>query len=198
MRDMVLMSLMYDTAARCQEMVDLKIGALILDKNKPCVMLTGKGSKTRVVPIMEKTYELLMFYLEKYHPHNYRKNDDYVFFTYSHFCNHRMSEDNVSAFMKKYGKSGKNNCPSMPERVHPHQLRHTRAIHLYRSGMPMTLLSEYLGHSNTETTKIYAYSDAEMKREAIRKANADLPLKNIPVDDNIDYTDFLNKLCGLN
>lgn len=48
-------------------------------------------------------------------------------------------------------------------------LRHTRAMHLYRGGMPLSLISEWLGHAHLETTMIYAYADTEMKREAIQK-----------------------------
>jgi hypothetical protein len=48
--------------------------------------------------------------------------------------------------------------------------RRTRSMHLYRAGMPLALLSEWLGHENPETSLIYAYADTEMKREAIRKA----------------------------
>ena len=63
LRDMVFLILLYDTAARCQEMVDLKIQDLILDKVSPCVYLTGKGSKTRVVPLLPKTVEHLRSYV---------------------------------------------------------------------------------------------------------------------------------------
>jgi integrase len=80
-----------------------------------------------------------------------------------------MSADAVAAFMKKYGKSARAACPEVPERVHPHQLRHTRAIHYYRGGMPLALVAEQLGHASAETTKIYAYADSNMKRTAIEK-----------------------------
>lgn len=50
--------------------------------------------------------------------------------------------------------------------------RHTRAIHWYRSGIPLPLISDYLGHENLQTTLIYAYADTEMKRTALEKANA--------------------------
>ncbi|MGX7186287.1 tyrosine-type recombinase/integrase [Enterococcus pallens] len=59
----------------------------------------------------------------------------------------------------------------MPERIHPHMLRHTRAMHLYRQGMPIHLLTEYLGHANFESTRVYAYADTEMKRRAVEKTD---------------------------
>lgn len=70
-----------------------------------------------------------------------------------------------------YGEMARRACPEVPERVHPHQLRHSRAMHLYRAGMPLVLLSEFLGHADVNTTRIYAWADTEMKRQAIQKVS---------------------------
>ncbi len=169
-RDMVFLSLMYDTAARCQEVVDLKLSDI--DLKKGCVYITGKGDKTRVVPIMPKTAEHIRRYIDKFHSLSERNLNDHLFYTVSHGERHRMSEDNVAAFVKKYGEAAKAISPGIPDRVHPHMLRHTRAMHLYQGGMPMPLLADFLGHVNMDTTKIYAYADTNMNREAIRKANS--------------------------
>ena len=82
-----------------------------------------------------------------------------------------MSADTVALFMKNYCASAGAGCPDMPDRLHPHMLRHTRAMHLYRQGMPIHLLSEFLGHANFETTKVYAFADTEMKRLSVEKAD---------------------------
>ena len=174
MRDMVFLTVMYDTAARCQELVDLKIQDLCLMQAAPCIYLTGKGNKTRIVPLLPKTAQHLRNYLDKFHPADKRKQTDYVFYTHND-PQKRMSEDAVAAFVKKYGVFARQDCPSIPERVHPHMLRHTRAMHLYQDGVPLALISEFLGHSQIETTKIYAYADTEMKRKAIQKANSTVP-----------------------
>lgn len=128
-RNMVFLVLMYDTAARCQEMLDLRIQDLVLHRTSPCVYFTGKGNKTRVVPILPKTAEHLRSYLKKFHPAENRKRDDYVFYAYGG-PQRPMSPDTVAAFVKKYGESARHVCTSIPERVHPHMLRHTRAMHL--------------------------------------------------------------------
>lgn len=78
LRDMVFLSLMYDTAARCQEMVDLKLSDI--DLKKGCVYITGKGGKTRVVPIMPKTSEHVRHYIEQFHPVVERNLNDNLFF----------------------------------------------------------------------------------------------------------------------
>lgn len=196
-RDMVFMTLMYDSAARCSELLDLRVQDLRLDSRYPTVYLTGKGNKTRLVPLMPQTARHCEQYLTQFHTEPAGKGSDYLFFTVSHGERHRMSPDNVAYFMKKYGEQAQPLCLEIPDRVHPHQLRHTRSIHLYRDGMPLSLLSEFLGHADPETTKIYAYADTEMKRAAIQKgekARGAIPDAE-PIWKNDD--EMLRKLCGL-
>ena len=81
--------------------------------------------------------------------------------------------------------------------IHPHMMRHTRAMHLYQSGMPMVLLSQYLGHAQVETTMIYAYADTEMKRAAIQKADAVRGTKPVPDEIWADNEEMILKLSGL-
>ena len=107
-----------------------------------------------------------------------------------------MSPDTVAAFVKKYGESARHVCTSIPERVHPHMLRHTRAMHLYQDGVPLAMVSEFLGHAQIETTKIYAHADTEMKRKAIQQAANKL---NDTIPDvlwNTDDEEMMLKLRG--
>lgn len=197
LRDMVFLTLMYDSAARCQELLDLRICDLALDGDSPCVYLTGKGSKTRVVPLMPKTSEHLRNYLNKFHPLDVRDRNSYVFFTVSHGERHRMSEDNVAAFVKKYGLAAKAACEHFPDHVHPHMIRHARDMHLYQDGVPLPLLSEFLGHAQVETTRIYAFSDAEMKRAAIQKTKEHFARELPDKVWNDDDKEMIRKLAGL-
>ena len=96
-----------------------------------------------------------------------------------------------------YSKA-KEKCSSVPDNIHPHLWRHTRAMHLYQHGMDLTLISQWLGHSNLETTLIYAHADTEHKRKAIEKAMntgkpADEPFEPYTVSDE----EILHKLYGL-
>ena len=108
-----------------------------------------------------------------------------------------MSCDNVARFIKQYGESARKKCCDIPVNVHPHQLRHTRAIHLYRDGMPLSVLSEFLGHADITTTQIYAYADPEMKRAAIKKARGeeliDMPAEALWQTDE----EMIKRLYGL-
>ena len=195
-RDFCFMRLMYDTAARCQELVDVKIHDLSIQNSHATICLTGKGNKMRIVPISPSVVELLKTYLDKVHPTEQRKSDDYLFFTIHHARKSRMSTDAVNLFMKKYGEMARQTCPEVPERVHPHQLRHSRAMHLYRAGMPLVLLSEFLGHADINTTRIYAWADTEMKRQAIQKVSGDtgrIHIEPIWVNDE----EMIKRLYGL-
>ena len=108
-----------------------------------------------------------------------------------------LRRQNEQVMMSNYGKAAREICSDIPERVHPHQLRHTRAIHLYRGGMPLSILSEFLGHASEETTRIYAYADTEMKRKAIEKAAPrNIPGDETPIWDTSD-DEVLRKLAGL-
>ena len=173
LRDQVLMVLMYDAALRCQEILDIKVRDIDLNAVSPCVLVTGKGEVMRSVPITVKTVEHIKCYMQKFHRQQAGRQDDYLFYTTIHQERKQMSCDNVARFIKQYGQSARKTCRDISENVHPHQLRHTRAIHLYRDGMPLAILREFLGHADISTTQIYAYADPEMKRAAIKKARGD-------------------------
>ena len=168
-RNLVLMTLLYDTGARIQELMDITLGDLHLE-NYPHVVITGKGRKTRFVPIMARTADLCKKYLKKAHPHSALK--DPFIYTVHKGEKTFMSPDNAEKLVRKYGELARQVNKEVPEDLYPHMFRHSRAVHLYRGGMPLALLAEWLGHSQLETTLIYAYADTTMKREAIEKATS--------------------------
>lgn len=170
-RNQVFMILTYDAAARCSEITGLRIRDLNLDKDRPTVHLHGKGDKTRIVPLLPRTAEHCRQHLRRCHPDEAADSDAFVFFTTIHGRHQPVSADTVAAFLKTYGRTARESCPAMPERIHPHMLRHTRAMHLYQQGLPLPLLADYLGHASIESTRIYAYADTEMKRAALAKAD---------------------------
>ena len=107
-------------------------------------------------------------------------------------------------FLMWFGVSFWTICPSSAASVRirfsptdRRSMRHTRAMHLYQSGMPMVLLSQYLGHAQVETTMIYAHADTEMKRAAIQKADAVRKAKPAPDEIWADNEEMILKLSGL-
>jgi site-specific recombinase XerD len=199
LRDRFFMVLMYDTGARMQEMLDLKLCDLRLGKT-PTVTLHGKGDKTRSVPLMTRTVEHLRAYLSEFHKESGLSADTHLFYLISHGHKHQLSNDCVAKFIRKYGELARQNCPEVPENVHPHMFRHSRAMHLYQNGMDLTLVSQWLGHANLETTQIYAKADTEHKRKAISQATpASDPMHKLLNPSRFTITDEeqIKRLYGL-
>ena len=197
LRNLFFMVLMYDTAARCDEILSMKVRDLRIHTQHPIAYLHGKGNKTRTVPLLPKTVKHCERYLQVYHPGEASDSKKPLFYTTIHGARNHMSPDAVALFLKKYGEIACHACSEFPEHIHPHMLRHTRAMHLYQQGMPLMLLSEYLGHVSVETTKIYAYADTEMKRSAIGKADIVRKGNAPPVPVWVDDEDMILKLSGL-
>jgi site-specific recombinase XerD len=197
MRNLFFMILLYDTGARKQEILDLRLNDVHITSKEPYVTLTGKGQKTRLVPIMAKTVDHYKKYISVFHPSN--SEDSFLFYTVRKGEKLAMSPDNVEKFIRKYGKAARIQNKEVPEKLHPHMFRHSRAMHLYRNGMPLPLLSEWLGHAQLETTMIYAHADTKMKREAIEKATSELNPSRTTSVPTIDWNDddTMKKLYGL-
>lgn len=91
-----------------------------------------------------------------------------MFYTIRNGIRVKMSSDNVQRFVEKYGAKARSQMPSIPH-IYPHLFRHTRAMYLYMAGMPLEMVAQWLGHSQMETSLIYANATTEMKRAALRK-----------------------------
>ena len=112
----------------------------------------------------------------------------------------RLDTSTVRKMIQRYGEKARETCPAIPEKMHPHLLRHSRAMHLYQHGMDLTLISQWLGHAQFETTLIYAYADTEHKRKAIEQATpANSILKNKKSVKRFVVTDdeMIRRLYGL-
>jgi site-specific recombinase XerD len=82
--------------------------------------------------------------------------------------------------------------------MHAHLFRHTRAMHLYQSGIPLSYIKDFLGHASLNTTDIYASTDTSMMKAALEKINPEHPeliTKTLPVWR--DNEEMILKLCGL-
>jgi site-specific recombinase XerD len=165
-RDLAYLTLLYDSAVRNGELLDVLIDDVHRD-GYCSIRVTGKGGKTRAVPISDDASEILGCYLERYHPAPIKSR--HLFYTVRCGIESAMSPDNAARIMTKYELLAKESLPDIPH-LHPHLFRHSRSMHLYKAGMPLPLLAEWLGHSQMETTLIYAHADTEMKRKAIDAA----------------------------
>ena len=197
LRDQFLLVLLYDTAARIHEVLNLRLKDFNLDVPVPFVYLNGKGHKIRAVPLLSKTVDHLDYYLHNFHPEATRSDQDFLFYTVIHGQTHRLSEDTAAYWLTQYGAMAREICPEVPSRVHPHLLRHTRAMHLYQAGMPLTYIKDFLGHAQLHTTDRYAFADTTMMREALEKAVQQSPtgITEQPIWQNNE--ELILKLCGL-
>ena len=192
------MILLYDTGARIQEILDLKLKDILLNDQNPSIYLTGKGNKTRAVPMMDKTIAHFDEYMQIFHPKGHLNKDEFLFYTQIKGLKGRMSDDNVACFLKKYAESARKTCPEVPIRMHAHLFRHTRAMHLYQVGIPLSYIKDFLGHVSVNTTDIYASTDISMMRAALEKIDrreGEQVSKEAPIWQ--DNEELILKLCGL-
>ncbi|MCF7959088.1 MAG: site-specific integrase [Phycisphaerae bacterium] len=163
-RDIVLLSLLYDSGARAQELADLKVGD-IRTVSPATVKLTGKGNKRRIVPLMKPMSELLRQYLKE---NNLTEPYTFDYPLFSNRSKNKLTRAGISYVVKKYTNEAIKEVPELfPDKLSPHCFRHSKAIHLLQSGVNLIYIRDFLGHVDVKTTEIYARIDGEMKRKAL-------------------------------
>jgi integrase/recombinase XerD len=196
LRDTVLLSTLYDTAARVQEICDLNT-ADIRAARPMLLTLHGKGSKTRRVPVMDPTARLLEDYLDKRARHPGVGADADPLFQDPNQT--RLTRWGVTKLLAKHVESLRRRDPAYAAGVNitPHVIRRTRAMHLLKAKVNLIYIRDLLGHADVSTTEIYARADPETKRKAIESAyeslTPDLSLVDWTADR--DLLDWLDQIC---
>lgn len=176
-RDLALLSLLYDSAARVQEIIDLTPAMVRL--NPPCtVKLIGKGQKARIVPLLEQQVQFLRIYMTEHQLLEPYANSYPIFSNRRH---EKLTRAGVNYILAKYANQARAKDPSLiPEKVSCHGIRHSMAMHLLQSGVNLVYIRDILGHSSVQVTEIYARTDSQQKREAIEHAYSDVSPKEAP------------------
>ena len=170
-RDVTLLSLMYETAARVQEIADLTPSMVRLS-SPSTIKLVGKGEKARIVPLMKKPADILSRYMIENGLNNPSSNQ-YPMFTSRK--GGKLTRAGISYILRKYIEMAKaRNASLVPDHFSPHGLRHSKAMHLLQSGVNLVYIRDILGHVSVQTTEIYAKTDSQKKREAIEQAYCDV------------------------
>lgn len=190
-RDRMIMILLFDTAIRIAELLELKVSSLKMT-SVPSIHIHGKGDKERSVSITDATAAHLKKYLKIYHPD--MLPDVPLFYTRIKGVTGPMSPGNVSRIINKYADKIRGEHPDLPKHLHCHMFRRTRATGLYRNGVELEMISVILGHSSTETTRIYASPSIEMLKDVMQNANTTIPDEKPEWEGNEDE---LARICGL-
>lgn len=190
-RDLALLSLMYDSAARVQEICDLKAGSVRLD-SPAVVRLYGKGRKTRDIPLDAPCAGILRRYMSENHLDRKEMQDMPLFFNSR---KEKLSRSGVSYILLKYTALANEHGGSIPDKITPHCLRHSKAMHMVEAGINLIYIRDILGHESIETTQVYAKANSETRRAALERMGNKTPKPSMPDwNDNPGIMDFLHGL----
>ena len=171
-RHLAMLSLMYDTGARVQELADLKVDCVRIDSEPYTIRLFGKGRKARIVPLMKEQVAILREYMEENNLNDPNKYSHPLFFNSRH---EKLTREGITYILSVYTELARKEAPNLiPTRLSCHSLRHSKAMHLLQAGVNIVYIRDILGHVSIQTTDIYARADSKSKREAIEKAYADV------------------------
>lgn len=163
LRHRTVLTLLYDSGCRVQELCDLKLKD-INTGNNPILRLHGKGDKYRTVVITEKTAHLAKEYICRQRYGALLEQPLIINRT-----GKKMSRDGVQYIIDKYVSELCLEDSTFPEHVHCHQFRHSKAMHMLAAGINIVYIRDFLGHEDISTTMIYSRADNRLKNEAINK-----------------------------
>lgn len=174
-RDLATIALLYDTGARVSELANLTVGNIRFRK-PASITLTGKGNKSRIIPLMPQTMEILKMYMEDY---NILCSDDQNFPLFFNKNKKKLSREGIAYILGKYVEVARVKSPDLFNlKVTPHVLRHCKAMILVQNNVNIIYIRDFLGHVSVSTTEIYAKANPELKRKAIEKASQGILPKN--------------------
>jgi site-specific recombinase XerD len=163
-RDSALLQLLYNSGARVQEVADLSIGDVRSDADAT-VTLTGKGRRTRVIPLWPQTLDAIKHYLSLRQQAGVESDRLFV-----NVKAQSMTRFGIGRRVELLARQAASACPSLRERtVTPHVFRHTTALHLIESGSDIAIVKDWLGHADLKTTSAYLEVSMRRKRKALAK-----------------------------
>lgn len=167
----VLLSLIYATAARVSEIIDLKISDYKYNGNN-LIKLTGKGNKSRLIPLEPSVIQLIDQYLLEQKKFRLKWDSmDYMFLNHS---GQKLTRQGVTYIFKKYIAIAHANKSSLVSlNISVHGLRHSRAIHWLQAGIDLIYIRDLLGHASIQTTEVYIRIDNELKTKALKSLSSE-------------------------
>lgn len=169
-RNLALISLMYDSGARVQEIINLSPSSLRMAK-PACLTLFGKGNKKRIVPLQDNQVTLLQGYMRENSLDIHANNQRPLF---ANNRGGRLSNAGITYILNLYAGMARKINPDLIPQISPHILRHSKAMHLLQAGVNLVYIRDLLGHVSIQTTEIYARADSKQKRKALEAAYIDV------------------------
>ena len=160
-RDRAILEVLYASGIRVSELINLKQSSLLFDEE--LIMVFGKGSKERLVPIGRSAREWVTTYQRETRLHIAKphRSHDYLFLNSR---GGRITRRSIWNIVSKYAKGA-----GIKREVHPHTFRHSFATHLLEGGADLRAVQEMLGHADIATTQIYTHIDREYLKAEHRK-----------------------------
>lgn len=196
-RDTLILSMLFDTMIRVDELVHLDVKDVRIDVEIPYLFIHGKGDKERTVAISDGLVPLIMAYIREFFDDDHPDRMHPFFYTTIHGIDNRMSERNVERIVKKYADIVRKDHPDLPPSVYPHMFRRTRGTGLYRDGVSIEAIAVAMGHASTQTTKDhYAFPSLEQKKAVMEQGDG-LVISKSEKREWPDNEDEIARLCGL-
>ena len=150
-RDLAILELFYSSGLRLSELCNARLETL--DEDEALLRVTGKGNKTRLVPIGAQALQALEQYLKRERPDLVKsgKTSSHIFLS---IRGGPLSPDRVRQIVKNRAAQA-----GLPKTIYPHLLRHSFATHLLEGGADLRVIQELLGHADISTTQIYTHLD---------------------------------------
>jgi len=161
-RDYILLTVLYDTGARIQELLDLSPRDFHFG-TPPFVRIRGKGRKERLCPLLPQSARLVRTFLS-----TQERRIDGPEPLLQNGRGTRLTRHGARYILGKYLRRATGSLPSLARAgISPHTIRHTKAMHLLQSGVPLVMVKDFLGHADLKSTEVYVQADLEMKRKAL-------------------------------
>lgn len=190
LRHLAIMSLLYDSGCRVQELIDLNVSDF---HSGQCsrIYVHGKGNKFRSIPLLGETEKILSKYVKQF-----KLSADSPLF--SNKRGDRLTRQGVRHILSKYTEMAKTKEPDVIiGSVYPHLLRHSKASHLVDGGINIYNVRDFLGHESVATTQVYLTSNPNVTRKAIESAAAQTvpeSVNHFSPEERDDLISFLDSL----
>jgi site-specific recombinase XerD len=162
LRDLAMLTALYETGARVQELIDLTGSSLHIEAVTPYVELRGKGNKLRKVPISDDAADILRKHMRT---SNVSETQNLLF---TNVQKNKLTRAGVQYVINKYIAQAKQKNPGFfLSKITNHSFRHSKAMHLLEAGVNLVYIRDFLGHSSVTITEIYAKTNPEVKRKAL-------------------------------